>query len=61
MSKGVRSTGKEFEQRYLVELLTEWKGNVARAARAADVDPAWIFRLVKRHGIDVGAMRRGQV
>jgi transcriptional regulator with GAF, ATPase, and Fis domain len=50
---------EEFEKGYLVDLLQRWHGNVAGAARAAEVDPAWIFRLVKRHGIDVAAMRRG--
>jgi transcriptional regulator with GAF, ATPase, and Fis domain len=47
-----------FERGYLVELLTRHAGNVAEAARAGRVDPAWIFRLVKRHGIDVKALRR---
>jgi DNA-binding NtrC family response regulator len=49
---------EEFEKRYLVGLLERLKGNVARAAREAEVDPAWIFRLVKRHGIDLATMRR---
>jgi DNA-binding NtrC family response regulator len=49
---------EEFEKAYLVELLERWHGNVAGAARAAAVDPAWVFRLVKRHAIDVAAMRR---
>jgi DNA-binding NtrC family response regulator len=47
-----------FEKKYLLELLERWRGNVAGAARAAEVDAAWIFRLVKRHGIDVAALRR---
>jgi two-component system response regulator GlrR len=51
---------EEFEKRYLSGLLTRWHGNVARAARAAEVDPAWIFRLVKRHGLDLEALRRGR-
>jgi transcriptional regulator with GAF, ATPase, and Fis domain len=49
---------EEFERRYLTDLLTRHKGNVAQAARAGDVDPAWIFRLVKRYGIDVASLRR---
>ncbi len=47
-----------FERRYLEELLRRHNGVVAQAARAGQVDPAWIFRLVKRHGIALGAMRR---
>jgi hypothetical protein len=31
---------------------------VAQAARDGEVDAAWIFRLVKRYRIDVGAFRR---
>jgi len=50
---------EEFEKEYLTELLTRHRGNVTGAARAAEVDPAWIFRLVKRHGIDVAKLRRG--
>jgi two-component system response regulator GlrR len=48
-----------FERAYLTELLARHGGNVAKAARAGEVDPAWIFRLVKRHGIDVAALRHG--
>jgi DNA-binding NtrC family response regulator len=49
---------EDFEVTYLRDLLARHRGNVTQAARAADVDPAWIFRLVKRHGIDVNALRR---
>jgi two-component system response regulator GlrR len=48
---------EDFERRYLTALLERCGGNVAQAARDADVDPAWIFRLVKRYGIDVAALR----
>jgi DNA-binding NtrC family response regulator len=57
--KTAKATAIEtFERHYLGELLARHKGNVAQAARAAEVDAAWIFRLVKRYGIDVGALRR---
>jgi transcriptional regulator with GAF, ATPase, and Fis domain len=49
---------EQFEKSYLFELLERHHGNVALASRTAEVDPAWIFRLVKRHGIDMGKMRR---
>jgi DNA-binding NtrC family response regulator len=49
---------EDFERAYLADLLERHRGNVAAAARAAEVDPAWIFRLVKRHNIDVAALRR---
>jgi DNA-binding NtrC family response regulator len=48
---------ESFEKQYLAELLERHAGNVAAAARAAEVDAAWIFRLVKRHAIDLGRMR----
>ena len=48
---------EEFERRYLVGLLERCDGVVAKAARAADVDAAWLFRLIKRYDIDVGRMR----
>ena len=50
---------EEFERRYLEHLLTRHRGNVAQAARAGQVDAAWIFRLVKRHGIDLAKLRLG--
>ncbi len=48
---------EEFERRYLVGLLERHGGVVAKAARAADVDAAWLFRLIKRYDIDVTRMR----
>jgi two-component system, NtrC family, response regulator GlrR len=48
---------EEFERRYLTGLLERAQGNVAKAARAADVDAAWLFRLIKRYQIDVAGMR----
>jgi two-component system response regulator GlrR len=50
---------EEFERAYLTDLLARHAGNVAKAARAGEVDPAWIFRLIKRYGIDVSALRMG--
>jgi DNA-binding NtrC family response regulator len=50
---------ESFEKEYLVELLQRCKGNVAAAARAAQVDAAWVFRLAKRHAIDLAKLRRG--
>ena len=47
-----------FERTYLAELLERHQGNVTQAARAGEIDPAWVFRLVKRYGIDVQALRR---
>jgi transcriptional regulator with PAS, ATPase and Fis domain len=49
---------EQFEKQYLTELLVRHRGNVAGAARAAEVDAAWIFRLVKRHAIDLAKLRR---
>ncbi len=41
-----------FERSYIEHTLSEAKGNVAEAARAADVDRSNYRRLLKRHGID---------
>jgi two-component system, NtrC family, response regulator GlrR len=49
---------QEFERTYLLGLLERAGGNVAKAARVAQVDPAWIFRLIKRYAINVSALRR---
>jgi DNA-binding NtrC family response regulator len=49
---------EQFERSYLSALLERCGGNVAKAARTAEVDPAWIFRLVKRYGIDLSALRQ---
>jgi transcriptional regulator with GAF, ATPase, and Fis domain len=48
---------EHFEKAYLTDLLARHGGNVAKAARAGEVDPAWIFRLIKRYAIDVAALR----
>jgi DNA-binding NtrC family response regulator len=48
---------EQFEKTYLTDLLARHGGNVAKAARAGEVDPAWIFRLIKRYAIDVAALR----
>jgi DNA-binding NtrC family response regulator len=48
---------EEFERRYLVGVLERAGGTVAKAARAAGVDAAWLFRLIKRYQIDVAGMR----
>ena len=39
----------EFEARYVKELLAREGGNVAAAARAANVDRAYLYRLLARH------------
>jgi DNA-binding NtrC family response regulator len=48
----------EFERRYLTELLERTQGNVTQAARAAEVDPTSLFRLIKRHRLDLAKLRR---
>jgi transcriptional regulator with GAF, ATPase, and Fis domain len=47
-----------WDRGYLLNLLSAFGGNVAKAARASELDPAWIFRLVKRYGIDLAVLRQ---
>lgn len=44
---------ESFERAYLQRLLNRVGGNVAAAARAAQVDRVTLFRMLKRHGIRV--------
>jgi transcriptional regulator with PAS, ATPase and Fis domain len=41
----------EFELHYLTRLVTEARGNMSRAARAACVDRTTLYRLMERHGL----------
>ena len=50
---------EEFERRFVVGILERASGNVTKAARSADVDAAWLFRLIKRYQIDVASVRGG--
>ena len=42
----------EFELHYLTQVLTQARGNMSRAARAAGVDRTTLYRLLERHGLD---------
>ena len=42
----------EFESRYLRWLLSGAKGNISKAARAADMDRKYLHKLLKKHGVD---------
>jgi DNA-binding NtrC family response regulator len=41
-----------FDRQYLTELMTEHRGNVSRAARAAGKERRDLGKLLKRHGLD---------
>ena len=46
-----------FEREYLEKLLTAHGGNVAAAARAADIDRKNLWALAKKHGVDIDRFR----
>jgi transcriptional regulator with GAF, ATPase, and Fis domain len=43
-----------FERQYLIRIMTEHRGNVSRAARAAGKERRDLGKLPKRHGLDPG-------
>jgi len=47
----------EFEQRYIRALLAAHRGNISRAAQAADKDRKSFWLLIQKHAIDVEAFR----
>src|SRR5881397_83379 len=46
-----------FELQYLTQLVTEARGNMSRAARAARLDRTTLYRLIERHGLHRKAIR----
>jgi DNA-binding NtrC family response regulator len=44
-----------FEQHYVRGLLQRHEGNVSRAARAADMNRIYLYRLMRKHGVRGGA------
>ena len=43
----------EFEKRYLQWLLHRSEGNISRAAREADMDRKYLYKLIKKHNLDL--------
>ncbi len=41
----------DFERTYIAGLLIRCDGNVSKAARAADIDRVYLYRLMRTHGI----------
>ena len=41
-----------FERQYLAQLMSDWGGNVSRAARAAGKERRDLGKLLKRHGLN---------
>jgi two-component system, NtrC family, response regulator GlrR len=50
-----RQAMAEFERQYLTRLMTEWRGNVSQAARAAGKERRELGKLLKKHQLDRGA------
>jgi DNA-binding NtrC family response regulator len=51
MRVGREQVVRDFERRYLEEVLRQQEGNVTAAARVAGVDRAFFYRLLARHGL----------
>lgn len=49
---------REFEARYLEDLMTRHAGNVSQAARQAGIERAYLQRLVRKHGLKEGDIRK---
>ena len=41
----------DFERRYVEALLQRHRGNVPEAARAAELNPKYLYKLIQRHGL----------
>ncbi len=46
-----RKAKDQFEKEYLLEVIQDANGNLAEAARLADLDRAQFYRIAKRHGL----------
>ncbi len=50
-AEGKRLANEEFERGYVEALLERHKGKVSEAARAAQMDRVYLYRLIKRYGL----------
>jgi DNA-binding NtrC family response regulator len=54
-SKSYRETREvweqDFERKYVAWLLAAHEGNISSAARAADMDRKYLYKLAKKHGL----------
>jgi two-component system response regulator GlrR len=46
-----RLSNEEFERGYVEALLERHKGKVSEAARSAQMDRVYLYRLIKRYGL----------
>jgi DNA-binding NtrC family response regulator len=47
----------QFERTYINGLLRAYRGNISKAARAARKDPRALRQLIRKHKIDVRAIK----
>ena len=50
---------RPLERRYLIELLREFRGNVRDAAAVAEVNPVTLYRLLRKHSIEIARTVHG--
>ncbi len=56
----LREAHKQFERKYLIQLLVSVKGNIYRAAEISGKDRAEFYRVLRKHGLIPSTFRSGK-